>query len=67
MGAGGQSLHLSFGSSATFKLGVVVVAWVGWPACLWTLVAELLHVVTPFFGENRGLRVRSLSVSYSRR
>ena len=32
MGAAGQSLHLSFGSSATSKLGVVVVAWGG----LWT-------------------------------
>jgi hypothetical protein len=29
MGAAGQSLHLSFGSSATFKLGVVVEAWGG--------------------------------------
>jgi hypothetical protein len=29
MGAAGQSLHLSFGSSATSKLGVVVVAWGG--------------------------------------
>ena len=32
MGAAGRSLHLSFGSSATFKLEVVVVAWGG----LWT-------------------------------
>jgi len=32
MGAAGQSLHLSFGSSATSKLAVVVVAWGG----LWT-------------------------------
>ena len=32
IGAAGQSLHLSFGSSATSKLGVVVVAWGG----LWT-------------------------------
>lgn len=32
MGAAGQRLHLSFGSSATSKLGVVVVAWGG----LWT-------------------------------
>ena len=43
MGAAGQRLHLSFGSSGTSKLGLVVVAWDG----LWTLVAELLHEVTP--------------------
>ena len=32
MGAAGQRLHLSFGSSGTSKLGLVVVAWDG----LWT-------------------------------
>ena len=32
MVAAGQSLHLSFGSNATSKLGVVVVAW----GSLWT-------------------------------
>ena len=29
MGDAGQSLHLSFSSSATSKLGVVMVAWGG--------------------------------------
>ena len=32
MGAAGQRPHLSFGSSGTYKLGLVVVAWDG----LWT-------------------------------
>jgi predicted O-methyltransferase YrrM len=33
MGAAGQSLHLSFSSSATSKLGVVMVAWGGLWIC----------------------------------
>ena len=54
MGAAGQSLHLSFGSSATSKLGVVVVAWGGlWtqtqPTCSGRVVTHLVlvHVGSP--------------------
>jgi hypothetical protein len=65
MGAAGQSLHLSFGSSATSKLAVVVVAWGG----LWTWLrsyytrSNSVSGLAFFAAENRG----TCAVCYSRR